>query len=264
MTFKKKHAIPLAAVLLAILCLACVSGFIPLRLSAQTTYTELTTTQDKPSPQDIVVKLNGKTYESNTTDASSDKAAVIDCVWQYNAAYLSSLFSGAWVKFPQDKCVSPALYEEANAFIIFELQNKPNAWKNVNYYDFDVKVQSVKVRGDMAKVVVDRVADVYTNSCFGDIDDCNAMTYSSPEAYLLKKENGHWKIYNIMYVEYFFSDTYLDFVKDNNPQHWRDDYSFENCPRKTYEGDNYRDYIIGDLENQQVDVEKACMGYLQQ
>lgn len=262
MPFKKRYAAALVAAVLSIICLASANNLLPYSLAAQTDYTVLNAGQDKPSPQEIEVKLNGSIYESGKTDALSDKDAIKDCVWQYNAAYLSSLFSGTWIQFPQEKCISSPLYEEANARIIYEMQNKPNAWQGVDHYDFDIQVQSVKKQGDMAKVIVMRHAEAFKNGSHSDdLNSLNSISYSGPEGYLLKKENGSWKIYNIIFVTDFYTDTYRDFVKDNNSQHWQDVYSFENCSRKTYEDTyNFRDYLLGSLEDEQLDPAVVHMG----
>lgn len=244
----------LALSVLIIACLTYTSDAFP----HDTAYTEL----ENNTPESIVVKLNGNIYENEAKYNLSGRGAIKACVWQYNNAYLSSLFSGTRVSFPEDSCISHALYEEANARILYEMKNKPNAWRGVDTYDFDIQIHSLTHRGDMAKVIIKRVANVYTNRPhFDGVEGINSISYGGSEGYVLKKEDGQWKLYNIIFATDFPTDTYMNFKKDFNPEHWENMYSFENCPRKTYEDSyNFSDYLIGDAENGQLDTSLMHLG----
>lgn len=182
---------------------------------------------------------------------------VADVVYGYLQTYLSSLFSGIYQIEPRTHFCSEAIYQEANARNLYEMFNKPNAGVGVNNYDFGVHIDQLKIRGNLAKVIVTLDANVLYPD-----EEITTVSYSTREGYLLKKEGDQWKIENIIFQTNFPNDTFKAFSNAVNSNNWESRFSFKNCQRKSYESNiNFSDYLLGSIDQPALNVEEMHLGF---
>lgn len=182
---------------------------------------------------------------------------VTDVVYGYLQTYLSSLFSGIYQVEPRTHFYSEAIYQEANARNLYEVFNRRDAGVGVNNYDFAVHVDQLKIRGDLAKVIVTLDADVLYPD-----EEITKVSYGTREGYLLKKVDGQWTIENIIFQSNFTNDTFRDFCNAVNVDEWQSRFSFENCQRKNYESNkNFSDYLLGSIDRPALNIEEMHLGF---
>lgn len=218
---------------------------------------------------DMFSKDNMKMDVHNTTTHSistkmatqSDADAEIeDVIYGYNQTYLSSLFSGVYQLYSRENFSSDGIYQEANARNLYEMFNKPTAGEGVASYDFSLDFQQIEVGNTYAKVIVNRNADVV----YPDAEVQN-VSYGGTEAYLLKQEDGKWKIENIIFATNYVSDLFKDFMNSNDENDWAENYTFNSCQRKNYEAEsNFSDYVTGGVDAPSFDLNAANLAYMQE
>lgn len=199
---------------------------------------------------------NSTTAKQVKVQNAEDRAEIENIVFTLNKYYLSSLFTSQPLKIDSDIFDSPEIENEYNAFIQYDIFNKPNAGSEVATYTFDVHFTSVEISGNLAKVVVNRKADVlYTRFPVG--DPLNKNSFGQEEGYLLRKDDSGWKLVNIIFANIFVNDKFLEFEGNHDPNTWLEKYSFENCQRKDYEDTyNFTDYLITSGDKQVIDRSK--------
>ena len=182
---------------------------------------------------------------------------VTNVVYGYLQNYLSSLFSGIYKVEPRTHFYSEAIYQEANARNLYEMFNKPNAGVGVNDYDFSVHIDQLKIRGNLAKVIVTLDANVLYPD-----EEITKVSYGTQEGYLLKKVDDQWTIENIIFQSNFPNDTFRDFRNAIRVDDWESRFSFENCQRKNYESNkNYSDYLLGSIDEPALNIEEMHLGF---
>ena len=185
-------------------------------------------------------------------------AEIENIIYGYNQTYLSSLFSGVYQLYPRENFSSDGIYQEANARNLYEMFNKPTAGEGVTSYDFSLDFQQIEVGNTYAKVVVNRNADVI----YPDAEVQN-VSYGGTEAYLLKQEDGKWKIENIIFATNYVSDLFNDFMNSNDESDWAENYTFNTCHRENYDEEyNFSDYVIGSVEMPSFDIDAANLAYM--
>lgn len=194
----------------------------------------------------------------------ADMNAIKDEVVGYNKTYLSCVFSGLFQLYPRDHFASEGIYQEANARDLYAMFAHPNAGMHVDETDFSLDIEQLVINGDQAKVIAERNYDVVHGDSKGQVQ-CGG-----PEAYLLKKVDGDWKIENIIFESFMQTPTstpnkvFTQFEQAGKNENWLETYSFEKCPRSTYESDeNFSDYIEGSIDSPVFLIEKGHFGYMQ-
>lgn len=173
--------------------------------------------------------------------SDDDRIDIEKVITEYNNYYLSSRLSGVYTVCPRKYFVSDAIFQEANAATIYQMYNIPNLGVGVQDVNLNLKISNIDIDGDYAKVAVDRRIDLVFEG------DNEKSTCGGPEAYLMKKTNGHWQIENIIFATDFVTDTYNAFLQSREADVWMKKYTFEACPRKSYESDhNFADYLVKD------------------
>ncbi|MDO4281354.1 MAG: hypothetical protein Q4C56_06955 [Peptococcaceae bacterium] len=182
---------------------------------------------------------------------------ITNVVYGYIQTYLSSLFSGVYQIEPRSQFYSEAIYQEANARNLYEMFNKRDAGVGVRNYNFAVHIDQLKIRRDLAKVIVSLEADtLYPN------EEVANVSYGIREGYLLKKVDDQWTIENIIFQTNFPNDTFIDFRNAVRADNWESRFSFENCQRKNYESNiNFSDYLLGSIDKPSFNIEEMHLGF---
>lgn len=197
-----------------------------------------------------------------------DYKEIQSLIEEYNRFYFAATASGTMTLFPQEHFVSKGIFEEANAHTFYTMFDVPDAGLGCEEGMFQYRINDVTIEGDDARVVIERSAEVF------DHDERSFDTVIEEhvqEGYLLHKNQGEWKIQNIIFDNALYFDgpkdaifndagelnTFAMFAESDDIAVWRDAFLFEKCQRKDYcSYGNYMSYIEGEITDPIFDYDK--------
>lgn len=208
----------------------------------------------------------------NTIFHREDAEAVKEVVESINRYYLSSMASGYWKLMPRSDFTSDGIYKEANARNLYQIFYWQDVGVGTSEEYFRYEINKLRIDGDYAQVVITRFAELTSSEPVDGVIQSANLENDIPEAYLLQKHDGEWKIANIMFgnrgdLEVSSNEAmdtqrtklnkFLMFAKADGAETWKNGFTFESCPTEDYSPfGNYSDFIIGDLNAPQFDYDR--------
>lgn len=187
---------------------------------------------------------------------------------EYNRFYLSAVASGVLTLYPEVHFTNQGIFEEANARTFYKMFEVPDAGLGCDNGLFQYTIDTIKIDGDDAKVIITRSADVHDS---GDGKSDTVIEENVREGYLLHKTEGEWKFENIIFDNSLFYqgdqdemfddkwgfNTFALFEESDDITVWRNAFTFAECQRKCYTPyGNYREYLQGEITAPTFDYER--------
>lgn len=210
----------------------------------------------------VVINETMPIVETAAKDVGEESDVLKDIIEKYNKDVFLAIIG-------QDVRVDASISNDQD---LIDEMNARNKYLNQNYgggttftsYHFDLKYDDISIQNDLAKVVITRKITFQTS--FEDKNVPVDADLAQKEGYIFKKENGEWKLLNVIFNSEGIPNEFIDTLLNNNSsEDWEKEFSFENLKRDQYEDtitftemlNDEGDIVLSDLVTPSIEYSSA-------